>query len=602
MAVSTDQRVLEPTVTSAGWQYRWYVLGVAVAFTVLGLIWTQIRPDTFAAEATLVLEDPTPRGADQLGEVRDFNRYVQDQVQILKSVIVASQAVEVYNAIDDVHDISIDEFERAVDVGNAAGSSIVTISFESDDRFFARDGANAVATAYRDLVATQAQSSIAAALEETDRAVSGTEDRLDEVNDALAVATALRGQAATIDEQITLAVNELLALSDQLAAETDLARALILRAELTDIEQRVRTLELVNRFNTPDAEVAVLEREQAQLIDTRGLLIDQRNRLSVDLEQTGSGISLFLEAPPGEPSTPFGPGRVVPIAALLGLVLGTAGAYLYALTRRVFTSREQPEYILRAPLLTEIPDFSQEKISSQLPVWTEPRSAVAEGFRMGSASLDVGMRDKATQVYNVASATSGSGKSTVTANLALSAARQGGRVLVVDADFGDQALTRIFSFGSDFELSHGLTEVARGRVPLSEAIQTVELGNETSISLLGRGRMPTVAADFFRNATTVEIFEQLREMYDLVFIDGPPMLQIAYGATIARMADAIIAVVAHESQVTELEEMAGRFDFLEVPIAGYVYNKAPLRRMMTETEGSMRDVVGDQGYLSDTRR
>lgn len=600
MAVAMDRRALEPTVTSAAWKYRWYVLGVAGLFVVMGLLWLQLRPDVFRAEAVLVLEDPTPRGADQLGDVRDFDRYVADQVEILQSVILAQRATELFEAKG--HSATVDEFAEAATIRNAGRSSIVTIEFDSDDPFVARDGANAVAEAYRELVQIQAQSSIAAALEETDRTIASLEQRLAEVAASIRAASEPDTEDATIAAELSAAVSELLSLSDALEAETDPDEALLLRTRVADVEQRVRTLELVNRFVTPNPDLAALQREQTQLIDARGLLVGDRNRLAIDLEQIGSGIALSLEAEPGERSVAFGAARLLPVLLLLGLVLGAAGAYVYSLTRRVFTNRDQPELILAAPLLTEINDFSQERITSQLPVWTSPRSAAAEGFRIGSASLDVGLRDDDRRILNVASSTSGSGKSTVTANLALSAARQGATVLVIDADFGDQALTRLFTFGSDFELTYGLTEVARGRVPLQEAIQVVELGNDTSVSLLGRGRLPTVAADFFRTATAAEVFEQAREQFDLVFVDGPPMLQIAYGATIARLADAIVVVVPHESQASELEELKRRFDFLAVPVIGYVYNKAPLRRIMTETEGSMRDVVGDQGYLTDTRK
>ncbi len=62
-----------------------------------------------------------------------------------------------------------------------------------------------------------------------------------------------------------------------------------------------------------------------------------------------------------------------------------------------------------------------------------------------------------------------------------------------------------------------------------------------------------------------------------------------------RYVDAVVAIVAHNSRVGELEEVADRLHFIETPPIGYIYTKAPLRAEMTASEGSMKDILGVGG-------
>ena len=131
------------------------------------------------------------------------------------------------------------------------------------------------------------------------------------------------------------------------------------------------------------------------------------------------------------------------VALAAGLFAGVGLAYLLASRRRVFRDRMEPELILGVPLLADIPDFTQEGLTTLLPVRDEPRSASAEAFRFAAASLELKMNRQEAKSLAIISPTLGAGKSTVLANIALAAARQGSRVLVIDADFGNQALTTL---------------------------------------------------------------------------------------------------------------------------------------------------------------
>jgi len=193
-------------------------------------------------------------------------------------------------------------------------------------------------------------------------------------------------------------------------------------------------------------------------------------------------------------------------------------------------------------------------------------------------------------VFAVISGGQGDGKTVVVANTGLAAARLGVKVLLIDADFGDQRLTELLSGSRDTD--RGITEVVEQGVPLRGAVQRVGLTGGASIDMLSRGKTAVSAPDFFRTQAVQEVFDTLGGEYDLVLVDVPPLLHVAYASAILSYSDSPIVVVSRGGSVSSLEELAGRLTFLETDPIGYVYNRAPLRDDRAHGQGSMKDVLG----------
>ena len=284
------------------------------------------------------------------------------------------------------------------------------------------------------------------------------------------------------------------------------------------------------------------------------------------------------------------------MALILGLLAGVGLAYTLASRRRVFHNRKEPEAVLGAPLLADIPDFAEEGLKTRLPVRESPRSAAAEAFRFATASLELKLASQQAKSLVVISATLGMGKSTVLANLALAAAREGNRVLLIDADFGNQDLSALLT-GSATTSSDGLTDVISAGLPFTQAIRSIDVGADGALSLLSRGRQPVVAADLLRSPKVKQLFVSVREEFDLVLVDAPPLLQVAYASTLAAYVDGAMVIVGHGESAVMIEETRTRLALIGVEVFGYVYNRSPLRREMTVSEGSMIDILGDLGAV-----
>jgi tyrosine-protein kinase Etk/Wzc len=166
-------------------------------------------------------------------------------------------------------------------------------------------------------------------------------------------------------------------------------------------------------------------------------------------------------------------------------------------------------------------------------------------------------------------------------------------VLVIDADFGSQNLSQLL-VGS-VPPATGITEVVETGADLRRAIVTVPVADGASLNLLARGHRPVIAANFFRSAATRVFFEGIRDEFDLVLIDTPPLLHVAYTSIISRYADATLLVVNHGGAVSELEEVVDRLEFIGTKPIGYIYNRSPLRADQTDIEGSLKDILGAGG-------
>jgi capsular exopolysaccharide synthesis family protein len=134
------------------------------------------------------------------------------------------------------------------------------------------------------------------------------------------------------------------------------------------------------------------------------------------------------------------------------------------------------------------------------------------------------------------SPSAGDGKSTTVGNLAVSIAQAGKRVILIDADFRRPRVDQYF--GED--LRPGVLDVLTGKTELADAIKESDL--QEGLSILTTGGRPKnpgelVTSDVFRN-----MIETLRNQFDFVLIDAPPVLPVADPATIASFADGVYMV------------------------------------------------------------
>jgi Mrp family chromosome partitioning ATPase len=577
---------LDPTIPGSVWRYKWLVALAVIAGGMLGVAYTVLTPPVFRARADLVVEDPGAIGVFETGASGGSERYVADQVEILSSPAVEARA-------EDIAAASLPEFSGDIDdmstVEGNDDSSLIVIRVAGPDGDEARMVADSLVGAYQQIKQETSLSSAGAALQELDVTLAAVEADIERLQAEIANSRSDSERRAELDAQFDETINRFVDLTTELETTGDPVRAAAIRVQLADILLQVQTFQEIQVAETTGPSLTPLITELEDTLQRRADLQTRRDQIAVDSQLAGRGIALVSPAKlaPGDGRAQ---GRAGVIGGILGLLAGSALAYTLAIKRRSFAHRAEPEFILNAPIISEIPRFVDEGLASALPVQDEPTSRTAEAFRFAATALDIQSSSTGAKTMVAVSGAGEEGKTTVVANTAMAAAREGNRVLVIDADFGSQALSQMFV--GEIPPAAGITEVVETGMPLRRAVVTVPVADGASLSLLSRGHRPVIAANFFRSASTRVFFESVREEYDLVLIDTPPLLYVAYTSIISRYADAALVIVNHGGQVSDTEEVADRLEFIGIDSIGYIYNQAPLRPDQTDGSGSLQDILG----------
>jgi Mrp family chromosome partitioning ATPase/uncharacterized protein involved in exopolysaccharide biosynthesis len=600
----------EATVLSAVWKYKWLVLLLAIAFAGLGWLYASESAD-WTATSTLAVQNPRTSSLFDEAFPVSPERYVEGQVAILGSRAVARRAVEISAEQNPPVIVTVEDIAMNLSVSGSSSSDIVTLKYSAETQREAITVVNAIAIAYQEIGRLAADTEFASALAELDRSISGLNTEITSLE--ASISRRQRAVLAGIDADLvrieTIILRDALVLQllelPPPAAGSTVARIAVYDSQLDVLNARIALLTdsleleratiLAVELDDPDRAALVVLNDEAhqRLTDLQA----RRDQLAVDADLASNGVVFYS---PAEIAVPSSAGIFIVLGALAGLVIGAGFAVLLTSRRRRFTTRNEPELVLNARLLADVPNFKEERLDTALPVTNAPTSAAAEAFRFVSASISLQQLWPANEDGNknfktVIAVSAGlfEGKTVISANTALAAAREGHRVLVVDADFGNQQLTELL-IGSDMPLV-GMTDVTAGNVTLQNAVVDLSHDGNGTIHLLSRGTVSVQAPDFFASTDTKALFASLSEIYDLVIIDSPPLLRVAYATTLARLADRAMVVVAHGEDTHSVEELREQMDLVGIPSLGYVYNFAPLRSEMTTSAGSMADTLGETG-------
>ena len=170
---------------------------------------------------------------------------------------------------------------------------------------------------------------------------------------------------------------------------------------------------------------------------------------------------------------------------------------------------------------------------ARLVVLAKPESMAAEQYRVLLARLDRIHGTRPMRAVAITSCARGEGRSVTAVNLALTAAREGREVALVECDLRKPSLARLL----DLTPRGGLAEVIEGKVELAQALSRVD---GVMVLCAGEARDP---AAVMRNPRLAMTLDTLRASFPLVVLDAPPALALADTGRLATLADGIVLVV-----------------------------------------------------------
>lgn len=180
--------------------------------------------------------------------------------------------------------------------------------------------------------------------------------------------------------------------------------------------------------------------------------------------------------------------------------------------------------------------MSQSKNKRQLITITNPRSPISESYRSLRTNMDFSSIDEKLQVLMVTSAGPGEGKSTTITNLAITYAQSERKVILLDGDL--RKPTAHHTFGISNRL--GLSSVISQQCSLEEATQVTDIPN---LHVITSGVIPPNPAEMMASKKMTALIDQLRQTYDIVLIDTPPLLAVTDAQVISTKCDGVVLVV-----------------------------------------------------------
>ncbi len=580
---ATPNSNIEPTPLSAAWRYRWLVIATTLVFGLLGW-WYAGNSETWTATSTLGVQDPRSSIVFDQALRLDPERYVADQIEIMKSRTVAEESVALLDDDGPGSSVTVAQLLSFLNVSAADSTDLISITFSDPAPDIAIAVANAVADAYESTSRSSAEATFADALAQLDVSITDRERDVAAIRSELDDLRDTEADRLALETSLEEAVVEVLAfqLPPATATPEEIATA---TAQLDQLRQRVEILQVaLSGFGDTEL-IGQLESEQADVRSRLSALQLRRDQLAVDAELAGNGV-IFVD--PARTAEQSGSTILLVLGVLTGLFVGAAIAQSLARRRRNFHHRREPQDILNTGLISDIPIFGDERLATALPTRDAPSSTAAESFRFVASGIRLrqgaGGGAGAFKTVVVASATLADGKTTVAANAALAAARGGSRVAVVDADFVNPSLTNLLMPSA--MAAPGLTEVALTDATLEEVAIEVPGAGGANLTLFTRGAFTEDIPDFFSTKAAQAILTEIEESFDLVIIDSPPVLRLAHGGSVVRLANRVLVVVAHKSDIVLAEELERYLGVVGVPVLGYVYNFAPLRREMLTRGGS----------------
>lgn len=324
------------------------------------------------------------------------------------------------------------------------------------------------------------------------------------------------------------------------------------------------------------------------------LSANYRRLVTLQALQTPSAVVASQPGPPTrvEPR----PIRNTAIAAVFGVALALAAGYLLDLLDTRIRSAGAVADALDLRVLGRLPSFSAWA-SSVTAAGDGLRHAETEAVRALRIDLDLAAKRAGARIVMLAGASGGEGTSSTCASLALSFARSGRDVAVVD--LGPRTALGDGLFG--VPTSKGLADIAFGRLGLDDALVPLQGvtrsrrhgGREDagSVNFLSRGLIAAEARSALEEGAFAAIFDELRTRFDVVLVDSPALLEGPDALALGSLADGLTVVVKLGAlRRSDLRELREAVDKIQAAPLGVVVTRAEAdRRYRSVSPGGLAE-------------
>ena len=344
------------------------------------------------------------------------------------------------------------------------------------------------------------------------------------------------------------------------------SRKIEVEAEIEALKPKVSSLKsIVDEYagqltQLPEKSLRLAQLERSAKVDEKIYIMMKEKYQESQITEVGQLGDVRIVDPAKPPKNPIKPTKRMNL--ILGMMVGLGlGIGLTFLIDAMDNSVRVMEDLSKMGLavLGAIPEIKEEEALKRLKVVPNgqlngtasaddvrematrlithfaPKSPISEAYRSFRTNIQFSKIDKTIQTLLVTSPGPGEGKSTTVANLAITMAQMGSRVLLVDADLRRPVQHSIFKL----DRRVGLTNALVGRASIEEAYKETEIEN---LFVMPCGTLPPNPSELLGSSAMKNLIEELKSRFDVVLFDSPPVIAVTDAAVLCRKIDGVVLV------------------------------------------------------------
>jgi capsular exopolysaccharide synthesis family protein len=331
----------------------------------------------------------------------------------------------------------------------------------------------------------------------------------------------------------------------------------------------------IQGINRKEFQLGVLEREVQQNRNLYELFVGRLKETTAtgDMQSTIARV-IDPATVPGEAYAPKKT-QIVGITAAVALVLSAMLALLLDRLSNTLNSTHAVEQRLGVPalgVLQKIKGGMRKGFVSELAFFNDALTLFAESVRTVRTSVLMSALDDPHKIVLVTSSVPEEGKTTLSFNLAC-ALGQVKKVLLIDADMRRPKIGKLL--GRDSK-APGLADLVAGQAQIS---QCLFLEERSGIHILPAGTVPPNPLELLSSKRFEDVLDKLREIFDIIVIDSPPLQMVSDSLVISQMASSVIYVVKADSTPYQVAQNGiKRLRRANAPLLGVVLNQLDLEK------------------------
>lgn len=291
-------------------------------------------------------------------------------------------------------------------------------------------------------------------------------------------------------------------------------------------------------------------------------------------------------------NTPYNINHVkdIVIAIFIGAVISGIYVLIYHLLDNTIKSETQIEKNIGLKNLINIPlekKKGKKQNQNELITYLESKSLVSESFRTFRTNVQFSKSNsKGGKTFLVSSCFPSEGKSYISANLAITFAQIGKKVILVDSDMRMGRQAEIFKISKGVGLSNYISGLDRNGIEISEDIgRYIKETEITNLNLITAGSVPPNPSELLSSPKLQELIENLKSFYDIIIFDGAPIIPITDSLILARnLESTIIVTLYNKTKKDDLLKVKNDIEAVGGKIIGTCINCMPVNSSKKESK------------------